>query len=171
MDASTTDEAKSHFPIVGSDGWSTADEATATCFCGAVQLSFPTHGPGFVVSFICNCTDCHKITASIHSTGFIVHDTYLKHLRGQAVLKTYTQPKSPGSETTVTNHFCSTCGSLMYRVSAAYPGMSALRVGTVDDFSLHETRLRPTVELFTKDRVAWKPPTAGVEQFVADGLH
>lgn len=28
------------FPIVGlsNDGWSTEDEATATCFCGSVQL-------------------------------------------------------------------------------------------------------------------------------------
>ena len=30
------------FPIAGlaRDGWSTSDEATATCFCGAVQLVF-----------------------------------------------------------------------------------------------------------------------------------
>lgn len=30
------------FPVAGlaRDGWSTEDEATATCFCGAVQLVF-----------------------------------------------------------------------------------------------------------------------------------
>ncbi len=71
----------------------------------------------------------------------------------------------------MTNYFCDTCGALMYRVGAAFPGMSILRVGSVDDFSLHETRLRPTMEQFTKDRVAWKLPTEGAKQFVEDGLH
>lgn len=30
------------FPLAGSarDGWSTKEEATATCYCGAVQLAF-----------------------------------------------------------------------------------------------------------------------------------
>lgn len=36
-----TDKTKSNFPLtVAEDGWSTEEEATATCFCGAVQLSF-----------------------------------------------------------------------------------------------------------------------------------
>lgn len=31
-----------NFPLAGlaRDGWSTADRATATCYCGSVQLSF-----------------------------------------------------------------------------------------------------------------------------------
>lgn len=43
----------------------------------------------------------------------------------------------------------------MYRVGAAYPGVSILRLGTVDDFNLVETKLKPQVEIFIKDRVAW----------------
>ncbi|KAI9830063.1 MAG: hypothetical protein M1819_005893 [Sarea resinae] len=167
-----------YFPLAGlaHDGWSNEDEATATCFCGAVQLSFPTHGPGFAGSFVCNCADCHKLTASMHATNFTVYDTHLKHLRGRENLKTFSQShtvfvKVPGQENTMTNFFCSTCGSLMYRVGAAFPGMSILRVGSVDDFSLHETKLRPTMEQFTKDRVAWKPATEGAKQFEEDGLH
>jgi len=172
------DKSKPYFPVAGlaHDGWSNEDEATATCFCGAVQLSFPTHGPGFVGSFVCNCSDCHKLTASMHATNFTVYDTHLKHLRGRDILKTFGQSrtvfvKTPGQDNTMTNYFCSTCGSLMYRVGAAFPGMSILRVGSVDDFSLHETKLRPTMEQFTKDRVAWKLPTEGAEQFEEDGLH
>ena len=41
----------------------------------------------------------------------------------------------------------------------------------MDDFSLQSTKLRPTMEQFTKDRVAWKDPTEGAKQFVGDGLH
>lgn len=71
----------------------------------------------------------------------------------------------------MTNYFCSTCGSLMYRVGAAFPGMSILRLGSVDDFTLMETKLRPTMEQYTKDRVSWKAPTEGTTQFGEDGLH
>jgi hypothetical protein len=40
--AASTGKTKSYFPLAGSasDGWSNEDEATATCFCGAVQLAF-----------------------------------------------------------------------------------------------------------------------------------
>lgn len=40
-----SDKSKSYFPVAGEsgDGWSTEDEATATCFCGAVQLAFVSH--------------------------------------------------------------------------------------------------------------------------------
>jgi hypothetical protein len=37
--------------------------ATATCYCGAVQIEVPTEGDGLVDTFICHCTDCRKITA------------------------------------------------------------------------------------------------------------
>jgi hypothetical protein len=36
------DRGKPYFPLAGArqDGWSDENRATATCFCGAVQLSF-----------------------------------------------------------------------------------------------------------------------------------
>ncbi|KAI1801997.1 Mss4-like protein [Daldinia bambusicola] len=175
-----------HFPLAGGadDGWSTEDEATATCYCGAVQLSFalvhsvdrnpdltqpraptkPTRGPGLVDVFVCNCFDCRKITASMFTTGIIVLDAYVKHLRGREGLRTYAQEKTVASGHVMTNHFCSTCGSLMYRTSTGLPGHSALRLGTVDDFALHETRLKPGVEQYVKDRVSWLPGAEGARQ-------
>lgn len=57
----------------------------------------------------------------------------------------------------------------MYRVGEAFPGVSFLRIGTVDDFSLHETKLRPQVEQFTKDRVGWLKEVEGVEHFEGMG--
>lgn len=112
----------------------------------------------------------------MQATNFSVYDTHLRHLRGRETLKAFGQSqtifvKEEGKDNTMTNYFCSNCGSLMYRVGAAFPGVSILRVGSVDDFSLHETRLRPTVEQFTKDRPAWKKPVEGAKQFVEDGLH
>ena len=95
------------------------------------------------------------------SSLLIVNDNYLKHLRGKEMLKTYAQNKSPASKGMMTNYFCDTCGTLMYRVSERFPGHSILRLGTVDDFNLAETKLKPRTEVYTKDRVSWLPGVLG----------
>ncbi|GJP96277.1 uncharacterized protein AlacWU_09176 [Aspergillus niger] len=127
----------------------------------------PAQAPGLVDTFICNCTDYHKITASMFATNFVIKDTYLKHLRGKEMLTIYCQPKTTITGKAMTNFFCSVCGSLMYRTSEVFPGHSILRTGTVDDFSLHETKLRPRVEIFTKDHPSWLCGANGVGQFKA----
>jgi hypothetical protein len=102
------------------------------------------------------------------ASNFTIDDRYLKHLRGQENLKTFGQSKTIGSGKKMTNYFCGTCGTLMYRVGEAFPGMSILRIGTVDDFSLHETKLKPQIEQYTKDRVAWLTGVDGARK--ADGM-
>ncbi|KAF7872144.1 hypothetical protein EAF04_003069 [Stromatinia cepivora] len=166
-DETATDMSKPYFPLSGgaSDGWSKADEATATCFCGAVQLAFPTQGPGLVNTFICHCHDCRKITASMFASNFTIADTHLKHIRGRENLKVFSQSHTIATKNTMSNHFCGTCGTLMYRVGSRFPRMRILRIGTVDDFHLHETRLRPGKEQFTNGRVAWLKEVEGMEQF------
>jgi hypothetical protein len=103
------------------------------------------------------------------ASNFTVADTHLKHLRGRDNLTAFSQSRTIGSGHTMTNYFCSTCGSLMYRVGAAFPGMSILRIGTVDDFTLHETKLRPQREQYTKNRVGWLSPVEGMKQFEGIG--
>ncbi|KAJ5912339.1 hypothetical protein N7504_001222 [Penicillium tannophilum] len=160
------DKSTPYIPLAGvsDDGWSKEHQATATCYCGAVQLAFPTQGPGLVDTFLCHCPDCRKITASMFASNFIIADSHIRHLRGRENLKTYSQSRTIASGKRMTNFFCSTCGSLMYRVGEAYPGHSILRVGTVDDFNLHETKLKPRVEQYAKDRVGWLRGVEGVGQ-------
>ncbi|OBT80256.1 hypothetical protein VF21_00669 [Pseudogymnoascus sp. 05NY08] len=167
--AATPDKTKPYFPLAGgaNDGWSKDDSATATCFCGAVQLAFPTEAPGLTSTFICHCSDCRKITASMFASNFTVLDSHLTHLRGRENLKSYGQSKTIASGKMMTNYFCSTCGTLMYRVGEAFPGKSILRIGTVDDFHLHETKLKPRREIFTKDRVCWLSEVEGTQQLEA----
>ncbi|ORY16870.1 Mss4-like protein [Clohesyomyces aquaticus] len=158
--------SKPYIPLAGGaeDGWSKEDEATATCFCGGVQLAFPTEKPGLVGTFLCHCTDCRKITASMFASNFIVEDMYLKYLRGKENLSEFAQAKSIATKNTMTNSFCRTCGTLMYRVSSGFPEKIIMRIGTVDDFNLHETKLKPRVEQFVKDRVAWLSEAEGAKQ-------
>lgn len=42
-----------------------------------------------------------------------------------------------------------------------------MRLGTVDDFNLVETKLKPTQEVFVKDRVSWLNGVGveGIERF------
>ena len=40
-----------------------------------------------------------------------------------------------------------------------------MRIGQVDDLKLHETTLKPQVETFTKNRVAWFNGAEGAEQY------
>ncbi|KAJ6472027.1 Mss4-like protein [Mycena sanguinolenta] len=166
MPAAPTHKSEPYIPLAGgaTDGWSNEEEATATCFCGAVQLKFPTQGPGLVGTFLCHCADRRKITASMFTSLFAILDTHLTHVRGRENLAEYSQSRTVASGNTVINYFCSTCGTLMYRVSTGFPGMSALRIGTVDDFHLHETKLKPQVEEFLEKRVSWLHGAEGVRQ-------
>ncbi|KAF2865759.1 Mss4-like protein [Massariosphaeria phaeospora] len=165
-DTKTPKAAGSHIPAnsLATDGWSTEDRATATCFCGAVQLEFPTSGPHLLTTFLCHCPDCRKITASRFASNFAVTSTSLAHRRGRANLTAFAQSQTIASGNSMTNYFCATCGSLMYRVSSGSPGVSILRIGTVDDFALHETKLKPRVEQFVEGRVGWLGEGEGMGQ-------
>ncbi|KAI0391388.1 Mss4-like protein [Xylariaceae sp. FL0594] len=164
--ASTADKTKAYIPhnSLRQDGWSKDDEATATCFCGSVQLVLPTASPGLVDVFVCNCSDCRKITASMFASNIIARDTHVRFVRGQDNLAQFAQRQTIGSGGLMTNHFCRTCGTLMYRVGEKFPGVKILRLGTVDDFVLAETKLRPRTEQYIEDRVAWFTGCEGASQ-------
>lgn len=89
------------------------------------------------------------------ASNFTIVDKYLKHLRGEENLKQFGQSTTIAAQSKMTNYFCQTCGSLMYRRGERFPGVSILRLGSVDDFNLVETKLKPTREQFVKDRVGW----------------
>jgi hypothetical protein len=98
------------------------------------------------------------------ASNFVVNDDHLRHLRGQDKLKTFENTKTPISGKKMTNHFCGECGTLMYRVGENFPGQSILRIGTVDDFSLMETKLKPEWEIFTKERESWLSEIPGTKK-------
>ncbi|KAK0737857.1 hypothetical protein B0T18DRAFT_483033 [Schizothecium vesticola] len=60
--------------------------------------------------------------------------------------------------------------TLMYRPGKRSASVSILRISTVDDSSLHKTRLRPRQKYWTKDRVCWFTGVQGAkENFKAQG--
>jgi hypothetical protein len=103
------------------------------------------------------------------ASNFIVKESSTTHVRGKEKLVEYGQSKTIASGNTMTNHFCSICGSLMYRVSSGYPGLLITRIGTIDDTELMATKVKPRLEQYTKDRVPWLSPAEGVRQFADAG--
>ena len=98
------------------------------------------------------------------TTAHLTYDSHLRHLRGQENLSVYSQVATIASGHSMANHFCKTCGTLMYRVSSGLPDHSILRVGTIDDYALQETKMKPWREQFVKDRVEWFTGGVGVKQ-------
>jgi hypothetical protein len=99
------------------------------------------------------------------ASNFVVKDSSLKHTRGEDKLTRFRQSNTIATGNYMENSFCSVCGTLMYRRSTGYPGMSIPRIGTIDDFALQETKFKPRVETFEKDRCRWLQP-AKVEEHV-----
>ncbi|KAH8621818.1 hypothetical protein IG631_23440 [Alternaria alternata] len=163
---------------LSNDGWSTEDEATATCFCGAVQVVLtsranrhvqPLQKPGLINCHVCHCLDCRKIGSAFYQSNITVADSHLKYVRGENNLATFEEATTVRANASMTNYFCKTCGTLMYRRGARFPEMTILRTGTVDDPTLAETKLRPQVEQFIERRAAWLVPIEGTAQTV--GMH
>ncbi|KAJ1024726.1 hypothetical protein NDA16_002766 [Ustilago loliicola] len=131
---------------------------------GMVSVETPTVGAGFRGTFLCHCADCRTITAAAFANNFTVAISHIEHVRGESTLKQYGQSTTIASGNSMTNSFCSNCGTLMYRVSSGTPHLAFMRVGTVDDFALHDTKLKPQIEIWTKDRLAWLDPIDGCKQ-------
>jgi hypothetical protein len=102
------------------------------------------------------------------ASNFNIKNEYLKHERGQENLTVYSQNKTIGSKLTMSDYFCKTCGSLMYRVGEDWPGWSCLRLGTVDDFTLMETMFKPKLEQYVEMRVSWLSGVEGARK--AEGM-
>lgn len=98
------------------------------------------------------------------ASNFVVNESAVKHIRGKEKLSKFGQSKTIITGNHMENNFCSGCGTLMYRIGTGFPGKLIMRIGTVDDFTLQETKLKPRLEMFTKDRVSWLPGATDIKQ-------
>lgn len=90
-------------------------------------------------------------------SNFSVKTSATKYVRGRELLTYWTRHGTTTTGNSMTNAFCSKCGSLMYRVSSGFPDMLIPRIGTVDDHDLHTTTLKPQREDFVENRADWIP--------------
>ncbi|OTB13541.1 hypothetical protein K445DRAFT_24714 [Daldinia sp. EC12] len=127
---------------------------TGSCLCGEITVAYEGDP---VSTSICHCHDCRKTPSTqvfqIPKTGFSV-------TKGEP--KTWTKVSDHGNE--ITNHFCTTCGVLMFKTSGAAVNREriGLRAGVLNDESLLDTP--PRVEIYVERRPQWLKQIEGAMQ-------
>jgi hypothetical protein len=113
------------------------------CLCGAVRYEVSAEP---VMTELCYCLSCRKLSGSGHSFDAMVPDGALE-LKGE--VKSFAWPADSGN--TVTSSFCPRCGSPLFARSTGYPGTVAVRVASLDDPS----GLSPQMAVYTKRLLPW----------------
>jgi hypothetical protein len=98
------------------------------------------------------------------ATNFTSLDTHTRFTRGEDNLTVFSQSKTTTTGETMANSFCKTCGTLMFRAGTIAPKTRFMRGGIIDDHRLHDTILKPEVELFSEHRGAWVKSVDGAKQ-------
>ena len=126
-------------------------ERTGACLCGQVRFRLIAEP---VASRICWCRDCQRLAAN--GTVNILVPSDAIEVTGQAAA--YTREAASGNE--VTRRFCAACGAHLFADSTGRPGLTVIRVGTLDDPS----SVRPTVNIWSASAPAWACLDAGLER-------
>ena len=95
------------------------------CLCGSVKYEIEGEPQ---LSFLCQCTQCQKITGTGHSAEFAVPEKAVS-LSGE--LKSYAMKSENGNA--VSSQFCPTCGNPIFKKSSGYLGLLFFHVATLEN--------------------------------------
>ncbi|MEM7212892.1 MAG: GFA family protein [Pseudomonadota bacterium] len=95
------------------------------CYCGAIRYRFEGDAKASVQ---CHCRECQYFTGGHPNIIMALPDEGLTFTRGTP--KTFARSDL---ETPRTRLFCGDCGTSIGTVSPAFPGITLVKVGTLDD--------------------------------------
>jgi hypothetical protein len=98
---------------------------TGQCLCG--EISFEADGDVPVMAN-CHCTACRHSTGSAYATLMFMKQDDIK-ITGTP--KTFSYASDAG--TTMTKHFCGTCGTPLLTQNSAREGMLGIRAGNINE--------------------------------------
>ncbi len=116
---------------------------TGGCLCGAVRY---VSSAAPAMSGHCYCVDCRKSSGTDHCTHLVVPKD------GFAVtgeVRFYDRPADSGNM--VSRGFCPTCGSAVYSMNSAMPGMVFPRASSLDDPEVAE----PGMTVYASRALSW----------------
>src|SRR5262245_48913500 len=128
-----------------------AMQRTATCSSGALKLT-TTGEPGAVVA--CHCLFCPRRTGSPFGVGAYFPQAQVA-IEGDS--KQYTRAAVSGNP--MVNHFCPTCGSTVYWLTARAPGTVGIAVGAFGDPKFPA----PIRSVWEQSMHAWTPITSAAQ--------
>lgn len=94
---------------------------------------------------LCHCARCRKATGSAFQAVAPIEQDRFELLQGAQVIRSW--QSSPG----VHRHFCGQCGSPLYSLRDAMPGLMRLRVGSLDT----PLQTVPGMHIFTGSKAPW----------------
>ncbi len=125
---------------------------TGGCLCGHIRYRI-TAQPG--LSRLCWCRDCQRIASN--GTANAVFPSGAIEITGTTALHI----KTADSGNAVTRRFCPACGSQLFSDSTGRPGLTVVRLGTLDDPSAS----KPTANIWTASAPAWACLDSALDQF------
>lgn len=122
------------------------------CLCGQVRYEISANaGP----SRVCWCRDCQRISSN--GTVNVIFPSEAIKISGVPGK----HEKKADSGNTVTRRFCSNCGTQLFSDSSGRPGLTVVRVGTLDDPSA----VKPTTNIWVASAPSWACVDQTLEQF------
>ncbi len=117
--------------------------AMGGCLCGAVRYSCEGE---CVFSCLCHCRNCQRYTGSSFETVLAYPSS---HVAVTGKLTTYRDTGDSGKP--VLRNFCPVCGSGIFAVAEALPGLTLVLAGTLDD----PAQFKPTMEVYCDSAQPW----------------
>ncbi len=122
------------------------------CLCGQVRFRIASEpGP----ARICWCRDCQRIAAN--GTANAIFPTAAIEITGE--MRQHVKTADSGNQ--VTRRFCPTCGTQLFSDSSGRPGLTVVRLGTLDEPSA----VRPTANIWSASAPAWACLDPALERF------
>ena len=123
-----------------------------SCLCGQVHFRILAE-PG--ASRICWCSDCQKLAANGTVNAVFSSDA----IEVMGALAQHTKTADSGNQ--VMRRFCAQCGTQVFSDSTGRPGLTVVRVGTLDEPSA----VTPTANIWTASVPDWACINGALEQF------
>jgi hypothetical protein len=117
-------------------------DRTGGCLCGSVRYRLKSEP---VVSRICWCRDCQHIAGN----GTVNAIFPASDVEVSGTIAAYESRGESGN--LVTRRFCSKCGSHLFADTTGRPGLTVVRVGTLDEPS----SVKPSANIWAGSAPAW----------------
>ncbi len=125
---------------------------TGHCLCGSVQ--YEISGKPLALLY-CHCEECRRATGSSLNTSIFVRRGDFRIVSGDDALSFH--ESSPGNR----RHFCSKCGSPVFKYFPEPPYLMTVRAGTLDS----DPGVRPSGHIWVSEKAPWYEITDGLPQF------
>ena len=125
---------------------------TGHCLCGAVR--YEISGEPLALLY-CHCKECRRATGSSLNTSLFVRRADFRIVSGGEAVSFH--ESSPGNH----RHFCSRCGSPLFKHFPKAPDHMTVRAGTLDA----DPGVRPSGHIWVSEKAPWYEITDGLPQF------